>query len=436
MGSRVPPLPTSLVDVEKWASAALAEPWSGAAFAPVLTREALVALLERFSRLDPAVRRNLLLAALSLRKGVMLETKEELQRLADAALADDDDWVRTIGAAIGKFSGVLDMDAVMREFSVVRDTIEEFRERLQEGSGLQFHPLEDPFLSNNLVGPAPACNISEHFQLRERARSSEAASSASADERKTPLFGRTTSGPVFKSPTFAQRQQGGSSGFESPSFNSRSSLLSRTHRSESYAGRGGTNRPSRMKPLDVDAAISLQKARKAAEAAAEAVEKQKAEQAKKRRLGREESLPGTPASDTGTPFAPTPPTMSPATSLDDEAFIRMQQSMHMHPAQFLAQPAVAGLQAQPVRPVAQRLLPAEQAQASSRVLRDEEVEEGEIAEEGAMEDHPSEDQQRGALLPDLNYPPAADDSKTPQHRGLSFLTAAVSEALVNSGGTT
>lgn len=113
---------SSVQDVEVWANAKLSQ---DAGLTGVVSQidSAKLQMLGRVfckGKLDQLVKVRLLIACLLLPKAKRAELQEELCELARAACNDDDEWVRVMGYAVDGFSGHLNLDAVMREQSMVR----------------------------------------------------------------------------------------------------------------------------------------------------------------------------------------------------------------------------------------------------------------------------------------------------------------------------
>ncbi|KAK9818019.1 hypothetical protein WJX72_005734 [[Myrmecia] bisecta] len=104
--------------------------------------------------------------------------RPQLLELADAAVADKEEWVHIIGRSVGRLEGQLDLQGVLQESTVVRDTVAELRHRLEatgaeQASTSNFRPLEEAYLSRRLVGGAlPSQGTHRqhaHFLLRDGA---------------------------------------------------------------------------------------------------------------------------------------------------------------------------------------------------------------------------------------------------------------------------
>lgn len=96
--------------------------WSSLdSFGARLDGEILEAVTNQFSRLEPMVRVRLLLSTLFLpaerRDGAL---RPALERLAEVAASEDDEWVRVVGAAVGRFDGRLHIEEVIKESTLVR----------------------------------------------------------------------------------------------------------------------------------------------------------------------------------------------------------------------------------------------------------------------------------------------------------------------------
>lgn len=109
-------------DVEIWANTKLAGDWSAPSVVSQIDSAKLLLLNSVFSQgnLDQLVKVRLLIACQLLPAGRKRELADELRSLADCAMADDDEWVRVMGCAVGDFSGQLDLEAVMEHVTMVR----------------------------------------------------------------------------------------------------------------------------------------------------------------------------------------------------------------------------------------------------------------------------------------------------------------------------
>jgi hypothetical protein len=110
-------------NVEIWANTKLGGDWSAPSVVPQLDGAKLSLLVSVFSdgNLDQLVKVRLLIACELLPAARKTELSAELASLAESARADDDEWVRVMGCAVGDFSGQLDLDAVKEDFSMVRE---------------------------------------------------------------------------------------------------------------------------------------------------------------------------------------------------------------------------------------------------------------------------------------------------------------------------
>lgn len=115
------------IDIELWLQSKLVGDWSAPAITSQITKERLQKALPVFpkgTQLDNMVKVRLLLACLLLGKSSKADCAEELEQLANFARSDDDEWVRIMGAAVGDFSGQLDLEAVMSQSALVSQEIE------------------------------------------------------------------------------------------------------------------------------------------------------------------------------------------------------------------------------------------------------------------------------------------------------------------------
>ena len=78
------------------------------------------AILPRFEKLDPLHKVRLLMSALFLRPAALAAARPQLVQLAHAASTDDDEWVRVVGRAVGRYDGRLDLEAMVKDSSLVR----------------------------------------------------------------------------------------------------------------------------------------------------------------------------------------------------------------------------------------------------------------------------------------------------------------------------
>eukprot|EP00798_Chlamydomonas_sp_ICE-L_P020748 gene20748-27567_t len=138
-------------DAVAWANSKLQGDWSAISVASQLSQSKLRDLLPVFSKgkLDNMVKVRLLMASLFISRQGRLEMEEELQKLASLAMSDDDEWVKTMGLAVGPdFSGQLDMDAVVKGNPVgnpvVRETVSHIWELVDKIEHLprDFMPLQ------------------------------------------------------------------------------------------------------------------------------------------------------------------------------------------------------------------------------------------------------------------------------------------------------
>ncbi len=113
-------------DAVSWANSKLQGDWSAAAVASHLSQQKLRDLLPVFSKgkMDNMVKVRLLIACLFLSKQERRQMADDLSQLAELAKGDEDEWVRTIGLAVGSdFSGQLDLDAVLHGNHTVHETM-------------------------------------------------------------------------------------------------------------------------------------------------------------------------------------------------------------------------------------------------------------------------------------------------------------------------
>eukprot|EP00899_Mesostigma_viride_P003548 jgi/Mesvir1/13194/Mv06154-RA.1 len=167
----------AIQDISRWLTSRLSEPWSAPAVSPLLTKEILEKALVYFRHLDPLVRVGLILACLTLRRGVAMEMKAELEQLAAKALEDDDDWVKSVGAAVGRFCGTLELGAVEDQFPSVSTSLQSLRltlDKLALSDRLQLalSPKENAYLCPHVlpapVPPRPSAPSHHHFRLRQK----------------------------------------------------------------------------------------------------------------------------------------------------------------------------------------------------------------------------------------------------------------------------
>eukprot|EP00276_Gloeochaete_wittrockiana_P001685 CAMPEP_0184670388 /NCGR_PEP_ID=MMETSP0308-20130426/81960_1 /TAXON_ID=38269 /ORGANISM="Gloeochaete witrockiana, Strain SAG 46.84" /LENGTH=548 /DNA_ID=CAMNT_0027117103 /DNA_START=1052 /DNA_END=2694 /DNA_ORIENTATION=- len=154
-------------------SAKLQEPWSSESIVSSLNPEALVAIQKDFALLDPAVKVQILLSMLSLRKIQFVELRTELEELIKLAASDQDEWVqvmasmlRDVPAAGGMAS--LNLDAVNNE--TFSKTFSKIQKKVLEDGPPVACPLEYAYLSPSLV-PEDAYkppDPGKHFKFKEK----------------------------------------------------------------------------------------------------------------------------------------------------------------------------------------------------------------------------------------------------------------------------
>ncbi|KAK9830636.1 hypothetical protein WJX81_007675 [Elliptochloris bilobata] len=188
-------------DLAHYATSKLQGDWSALAFTKSLSREMLQSLVPRFEKLDPLVRVRLLLAAMLLPPAQREDLAPELQALAAAARTDKEEWVGVIGRAVGDFSGVLDLPAVLEASTAARETMKELESRLERCNtdDADFRPVEEVYLSPRLVaaarGAAPQAPAHTHFTLRADAPTSAADLAYSAALSSAPSAAPSPPGP-------------------------------------------------------------------------------------------------------------------------------------------------------------------------------------------------------------------------------------------------
>ncbi|BDA44367.1 probable negative elongation factor A at N-terminal half [Coccomyxa sp. Obi] len=158
-------------DVAIQASAKLSGDWSAPEYAKTLSKEVLQELLPRYPKLDPLVRMRLLLSIMSLPAEVKSSMQQELEALSAAVKVDKEEWVGVIGRAVGSFDGQLDLAAVMKGSSAVRETLRDLKLRADKGKTAGVRPLEEAYLSRRLQAAARGGTADDtghsHFKLRE-----------------------------------------------------------------------------------------------------------------------------------------------------------------------------------------------------------------------------------------------------------------------------
>ncbi|CAL8470327.1 g9869 [Coccomyxa elongata] len=166
-------------DVAIQASAKLSGDWSAPEYAKTLSKEVLQELLPRYPKLDPLVRMRLLLSIMSLPAEVKSSMQQELQALSAAVKVDKEEWVGVIGRAVGSFDGQLDLAAVMKGSSAVRETLRDLKLRADKGKTAGMRPLEEAYLSKRLQTAARGSTADDtghsHFKLREGVAAASAA---------------------------------------------------------------------------------------------------------------------------------------------------------------------------------------------------------------------------------------------------------------------
>jgi len=101
-------------DIELWANTKLSTPWSGCVLSQ-LDETKLKVLVRVFpkGKLDQLVKVRLLLACALLPPDRKVQLSHLLSDLAEAAISDEDEFVRATALSCGDFSGQLDLSSVM-----------------------------------------------------------------------------------------------------------------------------------------------------------------------------------------------------------------------------------------------------------------------------------------------------------------------------------
>lgn len=107
-------------DLVSSASTKLAGEWTACAFSSQLLRNGVTDPNGRLEGLDPLIRIRLLLSGLYLPQPLDPEVSTALQRLAEQARGQEDEWLRIIGLTVGSFSGTLDTQTLLQDSVVVR----------------------------------------------------------------------------------------------------------------------------------------------------------------------------------------------------------------------------------------------------------------------------------------------------------------------------
>lgn len=98
----------------------LAGDWSGGRFLQSFHNvDDFARVVSVFPKLEPLVKVRLLLACALAPSSDRGKHHAELQRLADQAAADEDEWVRIMSTTASGFSGALNWDAVLDKFPLV-----------------------------------------------------------------------------------------------------------------------------------------------------------------------------------------------------------------------------------------------------------------------------------------------------------------------------
>eukprot|EP00193_Tetraselmis_chui_P021787 CAMPEP_0177793830 /NCGR_PEP_ID=MMETSP0491_2-20121128/25301_1 /TAXON_ID=63592 /ORGANISM="Tetraselmis chuii, Strain PLY429" /LENGTH=338 /DNA_ID=CAMNT_0019316405 /DNA_START=108 /DNA_END=1120 /DNA_ORIENTATION=- len=251
-------------DVAYWTSSRLSGAWSSLdSFGMRLDAEILEAVTNQFSRLEPMVRVRLLLSTLFVPSERVAVLRPALDRLAEVAASEDDEWVRVVGAAVGRFDGRLHIDEVQKESTLVETTIRQLGQELEAGAGAAgFRPLEEIYLSHRLqkakgLDPNMKPPAHGHFTLREDARLELA---QQFDMQESELETLDSALARSSSSVATPMRTGGGRLEETDMFMERNPVKGNvTIAGLGTIGRVDTRRTAgRMKQLDVDEAIAAQ----------------------------------------------------------------------------------------------------------------------------------------------------------------------------------
>ncbi|GIM11096.1 hypothetical protein Vretimale_14655 [Volvox reticuliferus] len=170
-----------------WLQSKLSGEWSAQAGASGLTEERLNALSRCFGTLDSMVKVRLLLAGLFVPSRDRSRLQPQLSELSSQAASNQDEWVRATAAAVGDFSGLMDMRALMAQFPLVRESVLRFSSQLSEmNTPTSLLPQTEQYMHRDIsrltaagssgAGPIATATAGTrpHFRLREVPRGSPA----------------------------------------------------------------------------------------------------------------------------------------------------------------------------------------------------------------------------------------------------------------------
>jgi hypothetical protein len=87
-------------DLSAWLHSKLEEPWSSSKLAPLITKDIMKLIVDRFSLLDPAIKIRVMLAFLTMRKVMIKDMEAELLQIYNQGKEDNDEWVRIVASLL------------------------------------------------------------------------------------------------------------------------------------------------------------------------------------------------------------------------------------------------------------------------------------------------------------------------------------------------
>jgi len=156
-------------DVILWLNSKLEEPWSSDRLAPLLTGEILESINSKFCNLETAIKLKVLFSLLSVRKKTLEELKASVEQLFILSEKDEDEWVRVISHMLSCLLTEKNMNFSSnfenQSFQTAKEEIIETVQQLP--NGIQFYPLEYPYLSTKLVSKLnQTMNQNLHFKCK------------------------------------------------------------------------------------------------------------------------------------------------------------------------------------------------------------------------------------------------------------------------------
>jgi hypothetical protein len=156
-------------DLSAWLHSKLEEPWSSSKLAPLITKDIMKLIVDRFSLLDPAIKIRVMLAFLTMRKVMIKDMESDLLEIYKMGKEDSDEWVRVVASLLCTFP-----TQNMISYTDIHDNenfkkvFEDIKSKLDSKTP-SFYPLEYAYLNQTLFPKDLLQSVSAnpHFTIKK-----------------------------------------------------------------------------------------------------------------------------------------------------------------------------------------------------------------------------------------------------------------------------